>query len=366
MLVCDACNTGYHTHCLQLPGIPSTPLWVCPVCTTEGITADSLEKKLREAPGAAAPEKDLFLTPNQRKEEDVASTLDGVVIDTSPTEPNTPTVGRLRFVRRDRRSHANRKKPLLLESADRSIAAEPITLRKALRLQNITLQVPHPAAIVSLAALVKPALPQQFDLSSPSAVQAAHLIFGISLSLQSATTWFQRFNQAPAQLSQQDCVNLLSSISLHPVNSVLSMHPDQVLSAAIATRYSIRVSSPDWPAGLLPPQFVVAAVSATIKKRPADWVFTSAAPGTECLALALAAEHATSGAFILAPFAAVSAAPLELRQLRHSYKCSDRLALIQSPRSRTHMWIAVFASLAARSAAISVGGPTSHTSWVIL
>jgi hypothetical protein len=73
MLVCDACNTGYHTHCLQLPGIPSTTLWVCPVCTTEGITADSLEKKLREAPGASAPEKDLFLTPNQRKEEEEAS-----------------------------------------------------------------------------------------------------------------------------------------------------------------------------------------------------------------------------------------------------------------------------------------------------
>jgi hypothetical protein len=217
-----------------------------------------------------------------------------------------------------------------------------------------------------MAAQVKAVLPEQFDLSSPSAVQTAHLVFGIDLSIQAATVWFQRFNQAPAPLVQQDCEELFSSISLHPATSVLSVHPDPCLSAAIAARYSIKVSSPDWPGDLLPPQFVIAAVSAAIKKLPAAWVFTSAAPGTECLALALAAEHATSGAFIKVPYAALSASPLELRQLLHSYKCSDRLALIQSSQSRTHMWIAVFASLAARSAAISVGGPSTHTSWVVM
>jgi hypothetical protein len=52
-----------------------------------------------------------------------------VIIDTSPIEPNTPTIGRLRFMRRDQRSQANRRKPLLLQSTDSSIAAEPITLR---------------------------------------------------------------------------------------------------------------------------------------------------------------------------------------------------------------------------------------------
>jgi hypothetical protein len=281
-------------------------------------------------------------------------------------EPLNPTIGRLRFMRRDQRSHSNRRKPLLLESADRSNPAEPITLRKALHLQNSTLQVPQSSAIVSMAARIKPKLPEQFDLSSPSAVQAAHHIFGINLSSQAATIWFQRFNQAPAPLSQQDCIDLFSSISLHPVTNVLSIHPDDILSKSIASRYNVKVSSPDWPANLLPPQFVAAAVSATIKKLPHDWIFTSTPAGTECLALALATEHAATGAFMLAPYATLSAAPLELRQLLHSYKCSDRLALIQNSQSRTHLWIAVFTSLAARSAAISVGGPSSHTSWVFM
>jgi hypothetical protein len=55
--------------------------------------------------GGPALETDLFLNPNLRKEEDIASKLDGAaLIDTSAVEPRAPTIGRLRFVRRDQRS----------------------------------------------------------------------------------------------------------------------------------------------------------------------------------------------------------------------------------------------------------------------
>ena len=44
LLLCDICNTGYHTHCLQppLPSIPSG-YWLCPQCIDEGATAADAE-----------------------------------------------------------------------------------------------------------------------------------------------------------------------------------------------------------------------------------------------------------------------------------------------------------------------------------
>jgi hypothetical protein len=43
MLLCDACNSGWHTHCLK-PALDVIPegSWICPNCTTKGITAPPL------------------------------------------------------------------------------------------------------------------------------------------------------------------------------------------------------------------------------------------------------------------------------------------------------------------------------------
>jgi hypothetical protein len=76
MLICDACNAEYHTYCLQLPGVPSTPLWVCPYCTAAGITEDTLQKARQEAT-ATTPERDLFPSPAQRYDDATAQRLDG-------------------------------------------------------------------------------------------------------------------------------------------------------------------------------------------------------------------------------------------------------------------------------------------------
>ncbi|CAF1062728.1 unnamed protein product [Rotaria sordida] len=40
LLICDECGNGYHTFCLELPGVPETPEWMCPLCEVDQISAD--------------------------------------------------------------------------------------------------------------------------------------------------------------------------------------------------------------------------------------------------------------------------------------------------------------------------------------
>jgi transposase InsO family protein len=48
MLLCDGCNTGWHTHCLRLAGVPPGQ-WLCPRCKE----LDTNEEVLNAGPGAA-------------------------------------------------------------------------------------------------------------------------------------------------------------------------------------------------------------------------------------------------------------------------------------------------------------------------
>ncbi|HSG21073.1 MAG TPA: DDE-type integrase/transposase/recombinase, partial [Burkholderiaceae bacterium] len=47
MLLCDVCNTGWHLYCLQ-PPLTAVPAgdWVCPACTSQGITKAAVGKGL--------------------------------------------------------------------------------------------------------------------------------------------------------------------------------------------------------------------------------------------------------------------------------------------------------------------------------
>lgn len=51
MLLCDFCNAGYHTHCLN-PSLPAVPdgEWLCPRCTEMGITVHDVQRRLQSAP----------------------------------------------------------------------------------------------------------------------------------------------------------------------------------------------------------------------------------------------------------------------------------------------------------------------------
>jgi rubredoxin len=40
LLICDECGNGYHTYCLELPGVPAAPEWMCPLCEVDQLSAD--------------------------------------------------------------------------------------------------------------------------------------------------------------------------------------------------------------------------------------------------------------------------------------------------------------------------------------
>ena len=48
MLLCDSCDDGYHTYCLNppLPDVPEQEFWLCPRCIADGMTIPLLQDKL--------------------------------------------------------------------------------------------------------------------------------------------------------------------------------------------------------------------------------------------------------------------------------------------------------------------------------
>ena len=74
---CDFCDRYYHIYCLQpeLGRLPSSP-WVCPACTTQGVTREQLGRR----PAAAAPApkaRNLFPPAASRRRGSEVSNLQG-------------------------------------------------------------------------------------------------------------------------------------------------------------------------------------------------------------------------------------------------------------------------------------------------
>ncbi|PNH01248.1 PHD and RING finger domain-containing protein 1 [Tetrabaena socialis] len=88
MLLCDGCGTGWHLYCLQ-PALSTVPTgtWVCPGCTTTGITAAQIEaREVRErVPRRGAR----FLTAPQRRRQEECQQLDGRTIERCFPDPLT-------------------------------------------------------------------------------------------------------------------------------------------------------------------------------------------------------------------------------------------------------------------------------------
>lgn len=67
MVLCDWCNSGYHLQCLdiEVPHVgDASVLWVCPTCTTEGITAIDVQKRRSQAP---PPQLEPIIFPNKEQ-----------------------------------------------------------------------------------------------------------------------------------------------------------------------------------------------------------------------------------------------------------------------------------------------------------
>jgi hypothetical protein len=246
---------------------------------------------------------------------------------------------------------------------DSALPPVAVTLQKAVKLQQATLQLPAPGQAIATVA-TSAHLPETFDLRDTDGVVQAHAAVGIDITREAALLFSAKYlgEVTPVQIS--DCTTLLGCLSLYPCKRIVTLAPNPPLADSLMKRYGIALSSHTWPAHLSPPQFEPSWFSTISKKHSSEWIFTSAAPGTECLALATAAQFASNGVLMLVPYGNLAQAPPELQRLLHTYKCADRLAVIQRSPSVNRMWLSVFSSIATRSAAVAAGGPSSHDCWV--
>jgi len=76
MLLCDSCGRGYHTYCLEpaLDAVPDDPVWICPSCTSHGVTVDSIAE-LQARTVVPEPEPVIFPTAAQQRLDETAQAL---------------------------------------------------------------------------------------------------------------------------------------------------------------------------------------------------------------------------------------------------------------------------------------------------
>ena len=98
MLLCDHCNTGWHTTCIGLPAVPSDPVWVCPRCTEAGVDPATVTPPADPLPPARR--QSLFPSSDTRRRDAAAQELDGrqVLLDGG-------VIGTVRFVNEQRRPY---------------------------------------------------------------------------------------------------------------------------------------------------------------------------------------------------------------------------------------------------------------------
>ncbi len=112
MLLCDWCNSGWHTYCLEpkLESIPSGH-WVCPTCTQAGITTHLVQnERIRQASSRTAeppdPDTQLFTSANTRAKDKAAAAYDNRLICKQVTTKQglvKSVWGKVRFLGSDQR-----------------------------------------------------------------------------------------------------------------------------------------------------------------------------------------------------------------------------------------------------------------------
>lgn len=105
LLLCDICNSGYHTFCLQ-PPLSAVPRghWLCPECVESGYSAadaDAREQQRQEIQQLAA-QPVLFPDASMRRRDDAAAELHGRLVLKSTKQPGSsaqqPYWGRVQYL----------------------------------------------------------------------------------------------------------------------------------------------------------------------------------------------------------------------------------------------------------------------------
>ncbi|CAF1434131.1 unnamed protein product [Adineta ricciae] len=122
LLICDECGNGYHTFCLELPSVPDTPEWMCPLCevdrlsATEDLYDDSDLEELQEillADTVNTTDTELTDTTTPVRQPRVRQTArTGGVRNQRTTSPNARSRRRPSQRRRRRASAPRRQTPL--------------------------------------------------------------------------------------------------------------------------------------------------------------------------------------------------------------------------------------------------------------
>ena len=180
MLLCDSCNTGWHTTCLGLPAVPSDPVWICPRCTEAGVDPSTIQPPAEHV----APEhrQSLFPSARTRSRDAAARELDGrqVLLEDG-------SIGVARFVSEQRRPYY-----FDVQLPNGGLLTNKSTTYVKRRL----LQSP----VSANAAATPPALPPQWDLQSADGMRSAlqHLMPG---------TWSQAHMTRLASLVTETLAN---------------------------------------------------------------------------------------------------------------------------------------------------------------
>jgi len=153
MLLCDHCNTGWHTTCIGLPAVSISPVWVCPRCTEAGVDPSTVQPPADPAPQERR--QSLFPSADTRRRDAAAQELDGrqVLLEGG-------ALGTARFVSDQRRPYY-----FDVHLQDGSILPNKSTTFIKRRLV--------PASAAATAAATAPALPSHWHLHSADGVRTA-------------------------------------------------------------------------------------------------------------------------------------------------------------------------------------------------
>ncbi|UJR26601.1 hypothetical protein I4U23_007921 [Adineta vaga] len=148
LLICDECGNGYHTYCLELPGVPDAPEWMCPLCEVDQLSADEDlydDSDLEELQDILFDDTlnttdtepgDTTVTVRQPRVRQTARMRTGGVRNQRTTSPNTRSRRRPQQ-RRRRRTPAPRRPTLLQQQRQRHRRQRTILHQVNRRINNV-------------------------------------------------------------------------------------------------------------------------------------------------------------------------------------------------------------------------------------
>lgn len=75
MVLCDGCETGFHTYCINLPGVPQEETWLCPKCVVFKMRPQEQQQNVQQNRDPLAPGSQvvLYLRVSSRGQDDAAN-----------------------------------------------------------------------------------------------------------------------------------------------------------------------------------------------------------------------------------------------------------------------------------------------------